>query len=244
MLVRTVFSMVRNHICRPVTRSFTRPADGLHGLSLQVHKGNEETDETLDFLESTFAREEPIVNTFQIDDTCDLQRYLKHQLINGHVVKLVNEDCEILSAAVCCSTSPGSSDKTRTFADCNTCCPKTKRLLHFWADMSDSHNLYECFKVKGLWEISYLATSATGRNKGLGKVIVSESKLLGKKEGFSICRMDCTNHFTAKLAESLSFVTLPPRSCLTFRDKKGCPWLPRQPPHPHGNIVVSYDFLT
>lgn len=92
-------------------------------MSLQVPKDlklivtNEDADETLDFLSFTFVREEPLIQTMCIDDHCDLIRYLKKQLTNDTLtLKLVDNQCDIISAAVCTVITPQSSQDTRTFA--------------------------------------------------------------------------------------------------------------------------------
>lgn len=61
------------------------------------------------------------------------------------------------------------------------CDPKTQRLLNLWADISDSNNLFKCFKVNEIWDITILATAPSFRGKGLSKLLTHEARLEGKK---------------------------------------------------------------
>uniref|UniRef100_A0A1B6KQ00 N-acetyltransferase domain-containing protein n=1 Tax=Graphocephala atropunctata TaxID=36148 RepID=A0A1B6KQ00_9HEMI len=212
------------------------------GMRLEVTK--EDVDDTLDFLNWTFLREEPVVQAMCIQDPCDLQRYIKRQVQQSIAMKVLDKNCETLAVALGTVVNPKSSEDLRTFAECSICDQRTKRLFNLWADISDSHNLFECFKVREIWEITILATSPEARGKGLGKILMMEARHVGKQEGLSITRVDCTSFYSAKLVYDLKYITLPPRHVLTYRDKKGIPWLPASPPHPHGHIVVAYDFLT
>ncbi|XP_046667007.1 uncharacterized protein LOC124358754 [Homalodisca vitripennis] len=240
-MLRNFLSLLgRNEISVVSSRHASRMLPS--GLRLDITK--EDLDDTLDFLNWTFLREEPLVKAMEIKDTCDLQRYMKRHAQQCTALKLQDKNCQTLAVALCNVINPKSSDDVRTFAECSICDQRTKRLLNLWADISDSHNLYKCFKVREIWEISIMATAPSFRGKGFGKMLLKEARHLGKQEGLSITRVDCTNHHTANLAYDLKFVTLPPRHVLTYRDRRGTPWLPACPPHPQGHVVVAYDFLT
>lgn len=77
---------------------------------------NEGTDEVVEFLANTFVQDEPIIQAMGIEDTCDVQRYLKKNLVTGHVIKVTDESCDLQAVALCTVTTPESSQQTRTFA--------------------------------------------------------------------------------------------------------------------------------
>lgn len=80
-------------------------------------KDKEGFDETLEFINWHFVQDEPIVQTMGIEDTCDLQRYFKRQLMGGGtVLKLTDKECDIAALALCTVSTPDFTHDSRTFA--------------------------------------------------------------------------------------------------------------------------------
>lgn len=90
------------------------------GLSLEIttykDKDKEGFDETLEFINWHFVQDEPIVQAMGIEDTCDLQRYLKRHMMGGTVLKLIDQECDIAALALCTVATPDFTHNSRTFA--------------------------------------------------------------------------------------------------------------------------------
>jgi len=93
--------------------------------------------------------------------------------------------------------------------------------------------------VDKMWEIKTLATAKPYRSLGLSTAVAKQSfEAALINDDVSVICMDCTNYFSAKIAQNLGMECVVKKHFSEYKDDNGQPWLKSIPEPPNDTVKV------
>lgn len=111
--------------------------------------------------------------------------------------------------------------------------------LRFWSSIQSEPCLFKMLNVDTMWEIKTLATAKQYRSLGLSTALAKQSfEAALLNDNISVICMDCTNYFSAKIAQNLGMECVVKKHFSEYRDDNGHPWIKKIPEPPNDTVNV------
>ncbi|KAL0128979.1 hypothetical protein PUN28_003989 [Cardiocondyla obscurior] len=164
-------------------------------------------DRVITFMSDIYYKNDPITINIGLNEEKPAPSLLKlmyNKLQEGMTIIAEGEDNCIVGAAVNAGSCPWDPDKFVEFARCCECGP-TRDVIEFEAYVTRKPNLWKRYCVLKIFECSYLAVRPDFRNQGIARKLVLDSWYLARDCGYRLFRVDCSNRYTARIAESFGW---------------------------------------
>lgn len=113
------------------------------------------------------------------------------------------------------------------------------RALRFWSSIQSEPCLFKMLNVDKIWEIKTLATAKQYRSLGLSTALAKQSfEAALLNDDISVICMDCTNYFSAKIAQNLGMECAVNKHFSEYRDDNGHPWIKNIPEPPSDTVRI------
>ncbi|XP_022179917.1 uncharacterized protein LOC111040347 isoform X2 [Myzus persicae] len=186
-----------------------------------------------------FYSDEPVFKTQKIDIEKLSNDFFSPRESDYTLVAIDKNNNSVASLAINSITKPDNVLRQRAFADGNKCYIDLYNALRFWTSIQCEPCLFKMLNVDTMWEIKTLATAKQYRNLGLSTAVAKksfEAALL--KDDISVICMDCTNNFSAKIAQNLGMECVVEKHFSEYKDDNGHPWIKNIPEPPNDTVKV------
>lgn len=115
-----------------------------------------------------------------------------------------------------------------------------KEMLNFFIWTNESSNLFNKMNVNQMLFVHTLAVHSDYRNRGLGKLMIKKQIEIAKELLLPALRLDCSNLYTAKMAESLGLQAYTWVPYTEIRNNDGFQIFHPPEPHKHFGTYAMY----
>lgn len=174
----------------------------------------------LELMQEAYFPDEPTCLSLDIRKSKILDEDVLKDLSEGlSMVATCKYDNCIVGACINQATNPWDPDSKEDLA-CMLEDDKVKTLLFFYAYAQRLPDLWNCYSVQKVFEMSNLFVKKEHRRRGIALRLMQQSRALAADCGFKIVRCDASNSFTAELCQKMNMklVTKIPYSSYITKD--------------------------
>ncbi|XP_047356375.1 uncharacterized protein LOC124951666 [Vespa velutina] len=168
-------------------------------------------DNVINFMCRTYFKEEPsIVNIglSNISPTAFMLKILQENLKNGMTIIAENQLHCIIGAAVNICSCPWEPKKIKEYARCCEEESLVRDLIEFYSYVSLKPDVWNRYCVHKVFECNYVAVDPEYRGMGIAKKLIEESWYLARDCSYRLFRIDCSNIYTAIIAEGFGWTKI------------------------------------
>lgn len=153
-------------------------------------------DRISNFMKDAYLKYEPIMVNIGLAGREPmpplLLKFIYDDLKDGMTIIVEKQDNCIIGAAVNGQSDPSDFDRFIELASCCECGP-IRDVIEFWAYVIRKPNLWERYRVRKIFECSWLAVEPDFRGQGIARKLVLDSWRLARDCGYRLFRLDCTS---------------------------------------------------
>ncbi|RZF33748.1 hypothetical protein LSTR_LSTR008007 [Laodelphax striatellus] len=217
-----------------------RPSEGV--AILQARKGYKPI--MRQFLELTYLKNDPLLLANGLSNETDLLDHWLDEIEESLSVMAVDKKSgKVIGVAAGSECTPESAEKSKEVAARTIKNTNAFRMACLFADLPEKTKLFERFRVRNMFEVNMIGTHPDYRQQGLGKYMLLHLRALARRAGYPLLRIDCSSHFSARMALRQGMEKLSERKVTEYTDQDKKPWAAVVPPPPHSNFVVCFERL-
>ncbi|XP_039295217.1 uncharacterized protein LOC111053149 [Nilaparvata lugens] len=217
-----------------------RPSEDV--IVMQAREGNKSI--MRQFLKHTYLKNDPLLLANGLNNDMDLLDYWLDEIQEHLSVLAVDKKSgKVIGVAAGSECTPESAEKSKELAARTIKNTNAFRVACLFADLPEKTQLFERFRIQNMFEVNMIGTHPDYRQQGLAKYMLLHLRALARRTGYPLLRIDCTSHFSARIALKQGMEKFSERKVNEYKDQDKKPWVAIIPPPPHSNFVVCFERL-